>query len=106
MNHFLRNSRVPAIVLATILAGGTLVAWGITSGIVGAVFIESWYKNQLQEALRITYQGRAVIAVRKPADRTANPIYLSLDRQMIPNADLGPPRTRVQQGSDSPNFIS
>ncbi|MES1212964.1 MAG: hypothetical protein ABUL64_00115, partial [Singulisphaera sp.] len=107
MSKFLRNSRAAALVLATILAGGALIVWAFTAGFAGALALESWYRHNMQESLQITYEGRPVISARTLAKRNADPVYLSLDRKIIPPAELVGPqqRRRVQPGSDSLYFI-
>ncbi|HVU90454.1 MAG TPA: hypothetical protein VHD36_24225 [Pirellulales bacterium] len=87
MGRYFRNSGLAAFLLATILAGGAMVAWGIFAGFTGVSVVTSWAGGQAREMLQITALGRPVIWLWKSGQNATNE-YLSLDRKVIPSGEL------------------
>ena len=87
MNRFFSNSRFAAFLLASILTGGAMVAWGFFAGLTGVTLVLSRVDDRARESLYVTFDGRPVIQTIS-GSRNVSLVYRSLDRQVIPKNEL------------------
>jgi hypothetical protein len=91
MNSWLRNSIVPSLLLALLLAGGALTVWGLAMGALGSAYVERSRKLEVVELLRVTNSGQPIIESYRRRSRDPH-LFSDLERRPARLSEVEPQR--------------